>query len=291
MRTLHFYLIFILINLCFKSTAQQIIIPQGTHPKIDGIITSGEWDDAKVVTIYVQTDWEADVYYKHNDSSLFFAFYGLKGMFGERYPDVLLDINNDEGNSWHADDWWFHASYNDCEGHGIYNNWKSCIPEHPGWFANNFPILTPGVIEIEILYSKIGITNQNIDTLGIAFVASDTYTDYKYFPSNAVIASPSTWTKAIISNSTAIKEKKMTNNEVQVFPNPSSTFVLFQFKNPEMGKHDLSIYNSNGQIIEKIENITGTELKVVNTNWEKGLYFFKLQSIKGEKYYGKFIKD
>jgi hypothetical protein len=152
-----FFVISVILFLCLPGKAQFINIPQGTTPEIDGDFAANEWDDAAQATIYVQTDWTVTVFYKHSDTCLYLAFTDVKGVYGERYPDVMLDINNDKSTLWAADDWWLHASYNDCEGNGVYNVWASCQPTHSGWVANNFPLSMPGTIEMGISYSKIGL--------------------------------------------------------------------------------------------------------------------------------------
>ncbi|MFH1321218.1 MAG: FISUMP domain-containing protein, partial [Bacteroidota bacterium] len=61
---------------------------------------------------------------------------------------------------------------------------------------------------------------------------------------------------------------------INIYPNPSSTYTTIQFPNPNNEKNTLTIYNADGQIVQKIKNITGTEVKVESRNLENGLYFF-----------------
>jgi len=271
--------------------AQYFEIPYGTTPAIDGVLSETEWDDAECAIINVQANWPVTVYYKHNDSALFFCYSGLVGMFGQRYPDVMLDINNDKSADWMPDDWWLHASYNDCEGNGIYNDWTSCIPSHPGWTANNFPLSEPGIVEMGISYSKIGLSFMCEDTLGISFEVSDTYTDYHYYPVNATIGNPSTWANGILSASTSVTDNPVQEYEPQVFPNPSSSFTTIHFSNPGNEICSLSVYNATGQLVQKIENQTGSEVIVEYKNQYalRGLYFFQLQIRNRIAGKGKFI--
>ena len=76
---------------------------------------------------------------------------------------------------------------------------------------------------------------------------------------------------------------------VKVFPNPSRTYTTIQFYNPNNENHSLLIYNSVGQVVLKIENITGVEVKVDGKDHESGLYFFNLQNNNGIAGQGKFI--
>jgi hypothetical protein len=51
----------------------------------------------------------------------------------------------------------------------------------------------------------------------------------------------------------------------------------------------LTIFNSLGQQIHKIENISSTEISIQTENWSKSFYFFKIQDKKGNISQGKFI--
>jgi hypothetical protein len=294
-KILVYWLVSMLSILC---EAQQFIIPTGIKPTIDGVISTGEWDDADCATINVQTNWTVTVYYKHSDSALYFCYTNLVTMYGQRYPDLMLDINNDKKTDWYPDDWWLHASYNDCEGNGIYNDWTSCQPTHPGWAANNFPLNSPGTIEMEISYSKIELSNMYSDTVGISFEVSDTYTDYHYYPAGAAIGDPSTWASGILHVSSSVIEIPENNSEISVFPNPSASFINISFPNPGNEIFKLTIYNSTGQIIREIMNISGTEVRVESKHETisalkavRGLYFFQLQGKNGKTYLGKFFLD
>jgi hypothetical protein len=273
----------------FSAKAQFIDIPLGDKPEIDGIFDNDEWDDAAQSNIYVQTDWTVTVFYKHSDTSLYFAFTDIKGVFGERYPDVMLDISNDKTTKWNLNDWWLHASYNDCEANGTYNVWSSCQPTHTGWCANNFPLSAPGIIEMEISYKKIGLAPQSGDTIGLALEVSDTYTDYHYFPATASIHSPSTWGNAVLSSINSIPENDLQNVRVKVFPNPSRDYTCFSFPNPDNDIFSMSIFNASGNLLQNIENITGSEERTDNSHFANGMYFYRLQSESGRFAMGKFM--
>jgi hypothetical protein len=269
---------------------QDIIIPKGTIPLIDGIISTNEWDDAENKIINVNPFWDVQVFYKHSDSNLYFAFSNLKvNGFGERYPDILLDINNDKIIAWQNDDWWFHASYNDCEAQGNYNIWTTCIPDHPGWNANNFPLNLPGIVEIEISYSKIGLQSDLNDTIGISFIVSDTYNDYHFYPLNASIDNPSTWVNGVISQAPSLinKENNFYPNLI-IYPNPVSESVNIKFINHKQINYNLNIITPDGKCIYKLNNISENEV-VDCKNMAKGLYFFKLYSNNGDEYIKKIV--
>ena len=70
---------------------------------------------------------------------------------------------------------------------------------------------------------------------------------------------------------------------------PSKNITTIRFANPESIKHSLIIYNSKGQTIEEINNVTDNEIKIDNRNWQRGMYFFKLFNDNNNIGQGKFI--
>jgi L-ascorbate metabolism protein UlaG (beta-lactamase superfamily) len=86
-----------------------------------------------------------------------------------------------------------------------------------------------------------------------------------------------------------ITENPDSKNEIKIFPNPSNSSVTLHFANSGYKEHSLIIFNATGQVIKKIENITGTEVKVEDDVLAKGLYIFKLQNNNGITSRGKFI--
>ncbi|MHB8093284.1 MAG: carboxypeptidase regulatory-like domain-containing protein [Syntrophales bacterium] len=161
--------------------------------KIDGILASGEWDDAKTAEITVEEGWVVKVLYKNDVDNLYVAFTNLKPQSGELYPEIRLDVNNDKSSSWKSDDWWFHTSYNNCEMRGGYNIWSTCERAKLGWSGNIFPLTTPGTVEIRIEYEKLGLVSGEARDIGVAFDVTDTRTKWKFWPSSVSTSNPSTW--------------------------------------------------------------------------------------------------
>ena len=89
---------------------------------------------------------------------------------------------------------------------------------------------------------------------------------------------------------TSIHEKPLSNTApVKVFPNPAKDFITFYLPKTENEIYSLTIFNSLGQQIHKIENISSTEISIQTENWSKSFYFFKIQDKKGNISQGKFI--
>lgn len=76
---------------------------------------------------------------------------------------------------------------------------------------------------------------------------------------------------------------------ISISPNPSNTFITINFSNPKNENNTLVIYNVAGQIVQKMDKITGSEIKIENRNWESGIFFVKLQNDSGSSVQGKFI--
>ena len=89
--------------------------------------------------------------------------------------------------------------------------------------------------------------------------------------------------------STATKDIQSNSLNINIFPNPSRAFTTLQFSNPENRILTLLIYNAIGQVVRKIENITGSEVRLENKNWQSGLYFIQLRSLNENVGQGKFI--
>jgi len=175
--------------------ARTIDIPRGRSPAVDGVLSPGEWDDAAVVEIAVEPGWNVPVRVKRDDHALYVAFVNVKPEEAERYPEVLLSVRGTRDGAWTASDWWFHASYQDCEGQGVFNNYQ-CSPTKPGWEANNFPLEPPGVVEIRISFDKIGLDPAGAAEIGIAFNVTDTREVWAFWPRTATLEDPGSWATA-----------------------------------------------------------------------------------------------
>lgn len=169
------------------------IIQQGKPPVIDGKAERAEWLDTKSLIIEVEKGWHVFVRYKQDEQYLYFNFSNLKiAEKKEFYPEVLIDTKNARPAAWGKGQWWFHSSYSNCEGDGIFNNYKSCKKgAKSGWNANNFPIGIGGDIEMSISKAHIGVKTG--DKIGLAFDVTDTSKKWLFYPAGAKLDSPATW--------------------------------------------------------------------------------------------------
>lgn len=170
-------------------------VRRGTTPKVDGVIASGEWDDAGEVFIDVEAGWRVAVRFKHDAAFLHVAFLGLRHGGAERYPEVLVDARSDATATWGPDDRWIHASYRDCDADGRPNVWN-CAPERAGWAANNFPVSEAGVVELRISLGRLGRVPGSTRPMGLAFNVTDTRERWHFWPAGATLESPATWAEA-----------------------------------------------------------------------------------------------
>ncbi|HEY5933209.1 MAG TPA: hypothetical protein VIU61_01165 [Kofleriaceae bacterium] len=177
-----------------------IRITRGTPVTIDGK-GGAEWADAQSLAIETAPGWRVDVRYKHDGTSLLFAFGNLASAKRDafRYPEVVLDIKHDGGPMMAGDDFWFHASFRDCWSAAGVNDYKSCVPEAGGWSANNYVSqdAAPELVEIAIPFAKLGLPTTQTE-IGIAFDVTDTMETWSFWPSRAQLAIPATWGHATI---------------------------------------------------------------------------------------------
>jgi hypothetical protein len=190
---------------CGTTGGTHLDIKRGGSIVIDGVFSSGEWSDANSLQIGIEPGWAVRVYYKHDGSNLYIAFSNLVNNGRKLYPELVLDMTNGKTTSWNTDNWWFHASYNDCEGNGVYSvytfgNKGSCQKDHIDWTANNYPLNPKGIIEIKIPYAKVGLVPSSGKTVGIAFDVTDATRKWYFWPAGAKLENPSTWAVAMSSD-------------------------------------------------------------------------------------------
>ena len=100
------------------------------------------------------------------------------------------------------------------------------------------------------------------------------YSNIFYFDNNTFISFNVFICKYYNSNvSVGIGSFKEIDNKI--YPNPFNSSTTIQFSTP-VYKAELNIYNTYGQLIKQIENISGQEIQLSRNNLPSGVYFFKL---------------
>jgi len=80
------------------------------------------------------------------------------------------------------------------------------------------------------------------------------------------------------------------NNQVQVYPNPAKDFLTIAFENPVNESFTLDIYNIQGAVVSRQQNIRGNQVTVYRNDLSKGMYIFRLSN-EGTSYFGKFVVE
>ena len=88
-----------------------------------------------------------------------------------------------------------------------------------------------------------------------------------------------------------IAELSASMQNIKVYPNPSTDDVTLEFSNPQHYVYSLFIYDTKGQKLREIDNISSGEVKLSNENLERGMYFYSLRNRWGIAGQGKFVVD
>lgn len=185
-------------------TASHIEIPAGVAPVVDGVVGDEEWRDAVRVTIRAGTGREVDVLLKHDGTHLHAAFTNLAPDGAELYPELLVGAAADAGAAWQPTDHWFHASYQDCDGAGRFNDYSTCAPSRPGWTASNFPLradVPDGAragVEMSISLERIGVSAGAGTVVRLAANVTDTRERWLFWPDAASLDAPGSWATATL---------------------------------------------------------------------------------------------
>ncbi len=65
---------------------------------------------------------------------------------------------------------------------------------------------------------------------------------------------------------------------ILIYPNPSSSFFTVEFDNPENVDYTISIYNSLGQKVMSIDNVTTEKQTIETGTFKRGIYFIELKN-------------
>lgn len=240
-------------------SGDSLFVHYGTTPYINGIMSSGEWDDAISVVLVEPGGSPGDVvvYLKHDSSNLYAAFVNSNDNYWIWW--ILLDTQNNGGSAPQSDDYKLIGPGFDVENVGNGSEWVETTPS--GWAS----LGTEEISECYFSYSKLGITPGVAKTIGIAIgygggmpwenvwpAGFDTWNEEVIPGTWGDIASTDSWGQA-----TAVKEgypEKKTNMDLCSYPNPFSEMLFIDFT---LLNHDhtvLQIYDIEGRLIRILTN-------------------------------------
>lgn len=273
-------LIFLSTSVC---TAQTIIIPEGTTPVIDGTVSSGEWSDADSVIINISASSECKVLFKHDCTNLYLAYLDNLESMAVLFPEILFDINHSQSAAWEADDWWFHVSATDCYYQGGYGVYTNCVMSHPNWSGvPNFVSGPPNTDTVEIRIPFTTINMSMPDTIGIAFVLTNTATVWHQWPSTATTSSPATWATAVLSCIGIGINEKETDESFSVYLSPSGNEIIIEPKN-ENDIQALDIFDVTGKKVGSVTDIVHKKLNIDVSDLLSGMLLVKITARNGRE--------
>ncbi|MBZ0097528.1 MAG: T9SS type A sorting domain-containing protein [Taibaiella sp.] len=205
---------------------QHIVFPLDNNPvTVDGVLHAAEWQYAETASIAVTGMDYVTVMYKHDNTAMYFAFTGKLESANMLFPEIVTDAANLGGATWTSGQWWLHVSATNCENNGGYGVFNDCKASQPGWeAAPNFASGTPitDTVEIRVPFAKIGFNPAAMDTMGIAFLVTNTATVFRTFPGSADRYQPTTWAKATFSKIPAGIDSVNGKMGKNVYPNPAA---------------------------------------------------------------------
>ncbi|MFC2114505.1 T9SS type A sorting domain-containing protein [Bacteroidota bacterium] len=288
MQTLIFYSLFLASS--NQHSLQTLTIRSGTTPTIDGHFEMSEWSDADSVQIDLGNNRKVEVYYKYDHVNLYFVFNGIIGSNGmiRVFPEVCIDPLSNKGNTIQADDWWFHVSATDCEGHGETDVYNDCLEVQPDWIGvPNFKMnFEPDTIEMELPIIKLfGDLNHN-KTIGLCFVLNNTVNFRKVWPQNADHLNPETWAVAEFEPQHSGLNDSPDYN-FKVWPNPNRG--IFSIRTCDECSN-VRIYNILGETVYTTNSQNqGKALQTIDISSSgNGIYFLEVTS-NGRKTLNKLI--
>ncbi len=95
---------------------------------------------------------------------------------------------------------------------------------------------------------------------------------------------------SFIACPTGIDEIKGSKNYL-IYPNPASGSATLEFENLSNENYTLILFNSQGEVVKSIPNITTNQVMIERGKLEDGLYYFQLNSIHGMHLKGKLVMD
>jgi len=195
--------ILLLLLIIVSISNAQIVIPKGAGVAIDGKVEKGEWDDAREFVFTNPEIAKCKVLLKHDGKNLL-LLYIMKEFKDSTIvlPEFFIDSQNNKGDKWQADDYWFHVSAQDCYSIGKREDYSKCKVEGDQWhavpnypFGNNWKRIEE--IEISVPFEFTNIKPGAVFGLCLS-VAIYPKELRKNIPADASEDKPVTWPRMII---------------------------------------------------------------------------------------------
>ena len=76
---------------------------------------------------------------------------------------------------------------------------------------------------------------------------------------------------------------------ITAYPNPFTKQTTLSFDNPQQQPHTLTVYNMQGMLVRRVENIVGNEVTLQRDDLPAGYYFYRLSNNEGISASGKLL--
>lgn len=193
-----------------QPTADFIIPRTQSMPTINGVASSGEWDDAVVVNIVVNGQWTVPVSLMNDGNFLYVLFSNVSGPNDENrvnmanqnttFPEIFIDRTPADAEEFDDSVYWFHASFQDCFLMGRFAQANNCGITRPLWSASNWPLGVSGDhTEIAITYERLDLTPGQSHLIGVFATMTSSLVGlpvYHNWPAGSDPGSPDTWSIA-----------------------------------------------------------------------------------------------
>lgn len=279
MKNLSFLAVFMLLQ--FAAFAQ---IPQDPHASFTSksrVCSDTEFDLESTSTYSDAYEWLVnDVHYSYYPDTVI----SLHTLCSEYVNITLIATNNISGFTDTATKTIL-VTGGTC-GLNLYEEYEACIGDiitytgHPDAIQNLWTFNTPQTILAGcatcnyITYELVTLHPTLTNTRTFEGGCSDVTEYYAYFCPGSVSVNETT-----------------KQDEVSISPNPMKDKSMLHFNNAQGLKYQLSVYNMEGKLLSKKDNITGNEVTIERKDMPAGIYFYQLMSEEGKSMKGKLMME
>ncbi|MCD4817930.1 MAG: T9SS type A sorting domain-containing protein [Candidatus Cloacimonetes bacterium] len=289
------------LNLSAQS-ADTLNIQNGTIPTIDGIISTGEWDDAISLSFSAGSGANqitVTCYLKHNGIDTLYIAQDVPILNNGDQAFLWFDTLHNNGTTPQTDDYRLSGYFLDFPGYdgevqGTGSSWGSWT-NPSGWISASTGMgwsSDHGQIELAIAFEMLGITSEITSIIGfmIGFGDNPDQADYWVWPTTGQNNNPNTWVNLIFYDDTGIEDEILNSSllilNLTNYPNPfnPSTTISFSFTTENTENTELVIYNLKGQKVRKYSIFNNQS----SISWDgtddlgklvsSGIYFYKIKS-------------